>query len=126
VSGAWRVAAFAYEKAEREAPGEDIYSSQLGFALLEQAKRQGPMDWQTRHRLFEESQTALFRAQRLNPANLEHTRNLAKLYSAWSNFDPNSERAQRHLAEAESLYRQLSEAMPRNAGLMNEWATRHQ
>jgi O-antigen ligase/tetratricopeptide (TPR) repeat protein len=122
-AGAWRTAALAYAEAEQGAPGEDIYPSQLGFALLEQAKRRGELEWEPRHGLLRDAQTALLRARRLNPANLDHMRNLAKLHGTWAEYDPDVGQARQHLKDAESIYRRLTIAMPRNAGLMNEWAT---
>lgn len=122
-SGSWRAAALAYAAAERAVPRQGIYASQLGFALLGQARRTDEKDWEKRHDLLQQSLEALRRARRSNPANLDHTRNLAKLHHAWSTLDPDPQRARRHLETSESLYRHLSVAMPHNAGLMNEWAT---
>jgi tetratricopeptide (TPR) repeat protein len=122
-SGGWRAATLAYAEAEANAPSEDVYTSRLGFALLGQARQTDQADWERRHALLRESLVALRRARRLNPANLDHARNLAKLHHAWSMLDPDAERARRHRNTAESIYQQLAVAMPHNAGLMNEWAT---
>jgi cyclophilin family peptidyl-prolyl cis-trans isomerase/tetratricopeptide (TPR) repeat protein len=116
----WDSAIAIYEHAIDLAPEEDFYYLFLGRAYLE--KSTVTQDNQEQIDLLQEAERLLLQAQNLNPLNTDHTANLARLNTRWSQLaaDP-GQRAER-VDEAEKLYQEAIALSPQNSIIRNEYA----
>ena len=117
---AWAVAIGIYNHANELAPNEDFYYLFLGRAYLEQGR--ALTDAKEREKLFEQAQVDLIKAQTLDPLNIDHTANLARLNSLWAIYTTDQDlRSKRNLASDDYFAKAVLIA-PNNARIWDEWA----
>ena len=116
----WDSAIAIYEHAINLAPEEDFYYLFLGRAYLE--KSTVTPDRQEQIGLLQEAERLLLRAQALNPLNTDHTANLARLNTRWSQLAADSAVRAERVDEAELFYREAISLSPRNSIIRNEYA----
>jgi tetratricopeptide (TPR) repeat protein/O-antigen ligase len=116
----WPVAIAIYNHANQLAPSEDYYYLFLGRAYLEQGQSLTNAD--EREKLFTQAMKDLEKAQALNPLNIDHTANLARLNSLWAAYTTDPQlKAERSQASSDYFARAVVLA-PNNARLWDEWA----
>jgi tetratricopeptide (TPR) repeat protein len=119
-AGSWPTAIKLYSKSIELAPKEDYYFLFLAKAYFEYSK--SLPDEASRIELLGKAEKDMLRAQGLNPLNTDHTANLARLYSTWSELidDPAEQTAKAQ--QASDYYAQAVNLSPNNSRLLGEWA----
>jgi tetratricopeptide (TPR) repeat protein len=116
---AWNYAIAIYEHALNLAPNEDFYYLFLGRAYLEKASL--TPDQAEQAALLRTARDRLQEAQRINPLNTDHTANLARLHTRWSEIA--AEGSREELVETALAYYQDAVALsPQNVVIWNEYA----
>ncbi|MFO7541055.1 MAG: peptidylprolyl isomerase [Chloroflexota bacterium] len=116
----WDSAIAIYEHAINLAPEEDFYYLFLGRAYLE--KSTVTQDAQEQISLLQEAERLLRRAQDLNPLNTDHTANLARLNTRWSQLAADPGVRSERVDEAEKFYQGAISLSPQNSIIRNEYA----
>jgi tetratricopeptide (TPR) repeat protein len=119
-AGSWPNAIKLYGRSIELAPREDFYYLYLAKAYFEYAKTLP--DETSRNQVLERAEADMLRAQALNPLNTDHTANLARLFSTWSELIDNPEMQTAKAEKASSYYEQALSLSPNNSRLMGEWA----
>ncbi|MCB8943693.1 MAG: peptidylprolyl isomerase [Ardenticatenaceae bacterium] len=114
----WNTAIAIYEDALEKAPLEDFYYLFIGRAYLELASI--TPDPTVQVQTLQKADTALKRAQDINPLNTDHTANLARLNTRWIQLVP-SERDLRY-DNALTYYDEALGLSPQNSVIRNEKA----
>jgi cyclophilin family peptidyl-prolyl cis-trans isomerase/tetratricopeptide (TPR) repeat protein/O-antigen ligase len=115
----WDTAIAIYEHAVDLVPSEDFYYLFLGRAYLEQSTV--TPDPVAQASLLTRAEERLINAQRINPLNTDHTANLARLNTRWTQLsDTDLERDQR-LEAAEGYYLDALDLSPQNSIIRNEY-----
>lgn len=118
----WDVAIFFYKTALAMQSEEDRYFLNMGRAYMEKARTITDNPSQ-REYFLEEARAVLERAQRTNPLNTDHTRNLASLHRVWASLSTDPTTRESHLAKADEYYAQAVKLSPNNAAIWNDWAS---
>ena len=117
---AWEAPIAIYEHAIELAPVEDFYYLFLGRAYLEQSAV--TTDEQRQSQLLETARERLLEAQRINPLNTDHTANLARLNTRWSNLSSlDEQRRDELLQQAKAYYQDALALSPQNSVIRNEY-----
>jgi cyclophilin family peptidyl-prolyl cis-trans isomerase/tetratricopeptide (TPR) repeat protein len=116
----WDSAIAIYEHAIDLAPEEDFYYLFLGRAYLE--KSTVTQDPQEQLSLMQEAEWLLLRAQDLNPLNTDHTANLARLNTRWSQLAADPGMQVERIDQAEHFYQEAVSLSPQNSIIRNEFA----
>ncbi|MBK8988625.1 MAG: peptidylprolyl isomerase [Chloroflexi bacterium] len=116
----WDVAIAIYERAIEMAPREDFYYLFLGRALLERSTL--TEDVVEKETFLDQAAARLRRAQDINPLNTDHTANLARLNTRWTELTQDAAKRAGHLADAETYYREAMALSPQNSVIRNEYA----
>jgi cyclophilin family peptidyl-prolyl cis-trans isomerase len=116
----WDSAIAIYEHAISLAPEEDFYYLFLGRAYLE--KSTVTQDPQEQIALLQEAERLLLHAQNLNPLNTDHTANLARLNTRWSQLAAESQVRADRVDMADHFYREAINLSPQNSIIRNEHA----
>lgn len=116
----WDVAIAIYEKAIAMAPREDFYYLFLGRAFLERSTL--TEDLAEKETLLNEASAQLQIAQSINPLNTDHTANLARLNTRWTELTQDAAQRAAHLADAEKYYQEALSLSPQNSVIRNEYA----
>ncbi len=108
-----------YLRALEFQPEQDFYRLFLGKALAEK----GGFVQQPREReaLFLEAERSLEKAGDLNPLNVDHTANLARLYHLWAQSSGDSGQKAGYFQQALSSYEQAIARCPGSVVLWQEW-----
>jgi tetratricopeptide (TPR) repeat protein len=115
----WKVAIDIYDRANSLAPSEDYYYLFLGRAYLENA--QSLTDTTQREDFITKAKQDLLKAQSLNPLNIDHTANLARLYGLWSAYATDTQVRAERAQTASDYYARAVVISPNNARLWDEW-----
>ncbi|MCB8987049.1 MAG: peptidylprolyl isomerase [Ardenticatenaceae bacterium] len=116
----WDTAIAIYEKAIDMAPREDFYYLFLGRAFLERSTlTEDPAE---KEALLNEASQQLRRAQDINPLNTDHTANLARLNTRWTELSQDEAERAQHLTNAETYYQEALSLSPQNSVIRNEYA----
>ena len=115
----WDGAIYFYGKAVERAPQEDFYLLFRGRALMEKAKVE--TDVTKRDAYFSEALASLVEARKYSPLNTDHTANMARLYRAWGELDPDATGRQQKLQLSLDYYAEAMKLSPHSAALANEW-----
>ena len=118
--GSWPVSIQIYQHAIELAPREDYYYLFLGRSYLEHAREIN--DENQREALFLQAKTDLLHARSLNPLNTDHTANLARLYSLWSQITKHPTLAKERFLESNRYFEQATSLSPNNSRIWGEWA----
>jgi tetratricopeptide (TPR) repeat protein len=119
-SGQWQVATYLYQSALKKAPKEDHYYLFLGRSYLEQAKiTESTSDQDS---LVMQAEKDLKVAQSINPLNTDHTANLARLYTWWTQQATDSATRTERAQKASDYYAMAVTLSPNNSTLWDEWA----
>jgi tetratricopeptide (TPR) repeat protein len=116
---AWDYAIAIYEHALRLSPNEDFYYLFLGRAYLEKASITADLTEQAA--LLRTARDRLQEAQRINPLNTDHTANLARLHTRWSEIAPEGNREEL-VNTAVAYYQDAVALSPQNVVIWNEYA----
>ncbi len=116
----WDSAIAIYEHAISLAPEEDFYYLFLGRAYLE--KSTVTQDPQEQIALLQEAERLLLHAQNLNPLNTDHTANLARLNTRWSQLAADAQVRADRVDMADHFYREAINLSPQNSIIRNEHA----
>ena len=115
----WDYAIAIYEHALDLAPNEDFYYLFLGRAYLEKASL--IQDQLQQAALLRTARERLKEAQRINPLNTDHTANLARLHTRWSEITTEGDREEL-VATAVDYYQDAVALSPQNVVIWNEYA----
>jgi len=116
----WDIVDLLYQQSVDYSPTQDYYYLFLGKASQEQAKTAVSPDVQEKY--AQQALQNLNQAQRLNPLNVDHTANLARLYSWWASVADAGEKIP--LAEkADTYYSRSVVLRPNYPDLWAEWST---
>ncbi len=121
----WNAAQLLYQEALRLQPKEDRYVSGLGHMLLEQARSQPGSQLENRDRLLAQAVAAMQRALRINPLNMDNSRNLAATHGTWAMLSEEPSTRAHHANEADTYYAQAVRLSPNNTTVLNDWARLH-
>lgn len=116
----WDSAIAIYERAIELAPNEDFYYLFLGRAYLERSTL--TTDANEQDELLNEAQNRLLRAQVINPLNTDHTANLARLNTRWTELSQTEVDKDERLETAETYYQDALKLSPQNSVIRNEYA----
>jgi tetratricopeptide (TPR) repeat protein len=119
-ASSWQTAINLFNRSIELAPKEDFYYLFLAKAYFEYAKTLP--EESSRVDVLEKAEKDMLKAQAINPLNTDHTANLARLYSTWSELinDP-AEQTSKAL-QASNYYKQAVELSPNNSRILGEWA----
>ncbi len=119
-SGAWENSANLYQRALVLQPGQDYYSLFLGRAYLEGAR--ASTDPAKRDQGLAKSEQVLLRAQSMNPLNMDHSANLARLHRIWGQLVDDPTQRALHYRKSSDYYEMATRLSPNTAYLYNEWS----
>jgi len=119
-AGSWPTAIQLYNRSIELAPKEDFYYLYLAKAYFEYSKTLS--DEASRVELLKKAEKDMLRAQYLNPLNTDHTANLARLFSTWSELVTDPAEQIDKAQKASNLYEQAVNLSPNNSRLLGEWA----
>jgi tetratricopeptide (TPR) repeat protein/O-antigen ligase len=123
--GSYDQAIALYRRALELRPSQDLYYLFLGKAQAEKARDEA--NPQEREALFREAEMTLKKARALNPLDVDHTANLARLYYLWAR-DANvllPSYRDKLFQNAFDLYAQAVAHCPGNILLWNDWGYAH-
>ncbi|MFQ5696354.1 MAG: hypothetical protein ACE5HB_10225, partial [Terriglobia bacterium] len=86
----WEAARLVHEEALRLQPAEDRYATSLARVLVEQARQAGKKAADEKKRYLVRAVGVLGQAQRTDPLNVDHPRNLARVHRRWAELSPDS------------------------------------
>lgn len=114
-----------YRRALELQPSQDFYYLFLGKAQVEKAR--GETNPQEREALFREAEMSLKKARALNPLDVDHTANLARLYYLWARYSNVLLPSYRDnlFQHAFDLYAQAVARCPGSVLLWNDWGYAH-
>jgi len=120
--GQWAVAVQHYQRAIELSPwqNEDFYYLYLGRALLEYASTTDSAEDQDL--VLRETERVLLQAQAINPLNMDHSANLARMYRRWADLPAGREQHELLSRLSSDYYAAATMLSPNNAILWNEWA----
>jgi cyclophilin family peptidyl-prolyl cis-trans isomerase/tetratricopeptide (TPR) repeat protein len=116
----WNIAIAIYEDALAKAPLEDFYYLFLGRAYLELASI--TPDPAVQLETVNKADTALKRAQDINPLNTDHTANLARLNTRWVQLSQAESDKELRYENALNYYNEALSLSPQNSVIRNEKA----
>jgi tetratricopeptide (TPR) repeat protein len=117
---AWPAAIGIYNHANALAPNEDFYYLFLGRAYLEYGRTLSEAG--ERERFFTQAMKDLQTAQTLNPLNIDHTANLARLYSLWAAYTSDPKKIGERNGLSDDYFSRALTIAPNNSRLWDEWA----
>ncbi len=119
-AASWPTAIRLFSRSIELAPKEDYYYLFLAKAYFEYSKTLP--DEASRLAVLKKAELDMEKAQGLNPLNTDHTANLARLYSTWSELieDPKEQTAKAQ--QASNYYEQAVNLSPNNSRILGEWA----
>jgi tetratricopeptide (TPR) repeat protein len=128
--GFYQTAIDNYQQALNDEPSQDNYFLFLGKALLEYAdavnRDPGTPSAAARHAnavaQIQQSLSVFQRAEKNNPLNPDHPRNIAKLYSFWAMNVSLGHPDVALLRLADQSYSRAAALAPHNADILDEWA----
>lgn len=115
----WNNAIQLYSEAVSIAPKEDFYWLFYGRVLMERARAETNVTIQESY--MQRTLVALEEAQKLNPLNTDHTKNLASFYRTWAEMDTDAQSRSAKIEKALQYYSQAHDLSPNNAQILNEW-----
>jgi len=115
--GEWDVVIAHYEHAIELAPREDRYYLWLGGAYLEKASSIG--DPTQQELLLQLSERTLIQAQEINPLEIDHTVNLARMYRQWYDLTSDPAQKERLAQQVSASYEIATTLSPRDTILWN-------
>lgn len=118
-AGDWNNAVQVYGEAVSITPKEDFYWLFYGRVLMERARADSNLS--IRETYMKRTLAALEEAQKLNPLNTDHTKNLASFYRTWAEMDTDVQSRSAKIEQAFQYYAQAHELSPNNAQILNEW-----
>ena len=119
-STAWDIAIAIYEEAIEISPEEDFYYLFLGRAYLERATITEELSEQAN--ILSKAEGRLLEAQEINPLNTDHTANLARLNTRWTQLAQTDQERNGRIDGAEGYYQAALQLSPQNSIIRNEYA----
>jgi tetratricopeptide (TPR) repeat protein len=113
-----------FQAALERAPNQARYYTGFSQAYLGLAAVQ--TDPAGLENVLDQAETALKKAQKLNPLYTEYTANLARLQERWARLSPNLVDQQKHYELSDQYYRSALRLSPNNGTLSAEWSQLNQ
>ena len=120
VTSQWAIVGLLYDRAIELSPRQDYYYLFKGKADLELAMNAKSPEEQSSFALRAEQN--LLHAQSINPLNVDHTANVARLYSWWASIS-DGERKIQFFNKSDHNYSRSVVLSPNNPSLWAEWST---